>query len=151
MKFRQKGCLVASAWKDKKVVNVLSTIHDNSTSEVQRLVNTDGTLSRQNFVCPKMVSDYTSNMGGVNRATNISSITVTIIKLSNGMKKLDDIDTQRDRYFDTLNLKYIECEAGKCLDIQSLAKKKESARLQVVNKTGGGPPPEDTLKSWEKM
>ena len=35
-------------------------------------------------------------------------------------------------------------------DIQSLAKKKEAARLQVVNKTGGGPPPEDTLKSWEK-
>ncbi|XP_071157552.1 piggyBac transposable element-derived protein 4-like [Mytilus edulis] len=68
MKFRQKGCLVASAWKDKKVVNVLSTIHDNSTSEVQRLVNTEGTFSRQNFVCPKMVSDYTSNMGGVDRA-----------------------------------------------------------------------------------
>lgn len=35
-------------------------------------------------------------------------------------------------------------------DIQSLAKKKESARLQVVKKTGGGPPPDDTLKSWEK-
>ncbi|VDI33278.1 Hypothetical predicted protein [Mytilus galloprovincialis] len=35
-------------------------------------------------------------------------------------------------------------------DIQRLAKKKESARLQVVNKTGGGPPPEDTLKSWGK-
>ncbi|CAC5400459.1 unnamed protein product [Mytilus coruscus] len=35
-------------------------------------------------------------------------------------------------------------------DIQSLAKKKEAARLQAVRRTGGGPPPEDTLKSWEK-
>ncbi|CAC5385074.1 unnamed protein product [Mytilus coruscus] len=36
-------------------------------------------------------------------------------------------------------------------DIQSLAKKKEAARLQAVRRTGGGPPPEDTLKSWEKI
>ncbi|CAC5376995.1 unnamed protein product [Mytilus coruscus] len=35
-------------------------------------------------------------------------------------------------------------------DIQSLAKKKEAARLKAVRRTGGGPPPEDTLKSWKK-
>ncbi|CAC5426248.1 unnamed protein product [Mytilus coruscus] len=33
---------------------------------------------------------------------------------------------------------------------ESLAKKKEAARLQAVRRTGGGPPQEDTLKSWEK-
>ena len=35
-------------------------------------------------------------------------------------------------------------------DIQSLAKKKEATRLQEASRTGGGPPPQDDLKSWEK-
>ncbi|CAC5372919.1 unnamed protein product [Mytilus coruscus] len=42
MEFRQKGCLVAAAWKDKEIVNVLSKVHDNSSAQVLRPVNTGG-------------------------------------------------------------------------------------------------------------
>lgn len=52
----------------KMLPNILSTIHDTSIAQVQRLVNTDGNFSRQNFDCPKAIADYTSNMGGVDRA-----------------------------------------------------------------------------------
>ncbi|XP_021341429.1 piggyBac transposable element-derived protein 4-like [Mizuhopecten yessoensis] len=69
MAFRQKGPLVAVVWKDKKCVTALSTIHDNSFGEVQRLVKgEDGTFARQNVSCPKLLSDYTSYMGGVDKA-----------------------------------------------------------------------------------
>lgn len=68
MKFRQKGCLVASVWRDKKNVYTLSTIHDHSTTEVQRQVNINGNFIRQNFQCPKAIAEYTSNMGGVDHA-----------------------------------------------------------------------------------
>ncbi|XP_052061750.1 piggyBac transposable element-derived protein 4-like [Mytilus californianus] len=68
MKFRQKGFLVASVWRDKKNVYTVSTIHDHSTSQLKRLVNNDGTFTRQNFECPKAVADYTCNMGGVDHA-----------------------------------------------------------------------------------
>ncbi|KAJ8307185.1 hypothetical protein KUTeg_015269, partial [Tegillarca granosa] len=36
IQFRQKGPLAAVAWKDKKVVTVLSTIHSNSETIVKR-------------------------------------------------------------------------------------------------------------------
>lgn len=69
MTFRQKGPLVAVVWKDKKIVSALSTIHDESSVEVQRLTkNADGTFGRQNVLCPSMISDYVSYMGGVDKA-----------------------------------------------------------------------------------
>lgn len=68
MDFKQKGCLTAAVWRDKKNVYMLSSIHDNGTSEVQRGINVNGTFARQNFPCPKAVRDYTSYMGGVDHA-----------------------------------------------------------------------------------
>ncbi|XP_033731260.1 piggyBac transposable element-derived protein 4-like [Pecten maximus] len=69
MAFRQKGPLLAVVWKDKKCVTALSTIHDETTAEVQRLVKQeDGTFVRENFRCLKVIADYTSHIGGVDKA-----------------------------------------------------------------------------------
>lgn len=65
MKFKQKGCLVASVWKDKNNVYMLPTIHDNATTKVQRIVNQDKIFSREPFPCPKSAKDYSTYMGGV--------------------------------------------------------------------------------------
>ncbi|CAC5389166.1 unnamed protein product [Mytilus coruscus] len=63
--FKQKGAIAATVWKDKKNVSVISTIHDNSLTEVSRIVQNEGQFQRQQLQCPKMVADYTNHMGGV--------------------------------------------------------------------------------------
>ncbi|CAC5395945.1 unnamed protein product [Mytilus coruscus] len=65
--FRQKGAVAATVWKDKKNVSVISTIHDNGSTEVSRIVQNEGQFQRQQLQCPKMVADYTTHMGGVDR------------------------------------------------------------------------------------
>ncbi|XP_071151167.1 piggyBac transposable element-derived protein 4-like [Mytilus edulis] len=63
----KRGQFSATVWKDKKNVSVISTIHDNSLTEVSRIVQQEGQFQRQQLQCPKMVADYTSHMGGVDR------------------------------------------------------------------------------------
>ncbi|CAG2241919.1 unnamed protein product [Mytilus edulis] len=69
MQFRQKDAVAAVVWKDKKNVNLISSIHDFSVGAVQRNVQqADGIFQRQEIPCPQMISDYTQYMGGVDRA-----------------------------------------------------------------------------------
>lgn len=67
--FRQKGEITAVVWKDKKNVNVISTIHNDTAVTVQRNIQQDnGQFRRQDIACPKMVADYIKYMGGVDKA-----------------------------------------------------------------------------------
>ena len=69
MQFRQKDAVAAVVWKDKKNVNLISSIHDFSVGSVQRNVQqADGIFQQQAIPCPQMISDYTQYMGGVDRA-----------------------------------------------------------------------------------
>ncbi|KAJ8313510.1 hypothetical protein KUTeg_008071 [Tegillarca granosa] len=70
IQFRQKGPLAAVAWKDKKVVTVLSTIHSNSETIVQRSSHNRETVQfeQQDIACPIAVAQYTQYMGGVEKA-----------------------------------------------------------------------------------
>lgn len=61
--FRQKGPISAVVWKDKKIVSAISTIHDNSSTEVERSVQIEGQFTRQQIPCPQLIADYTSYMG----------------------------------------------------------------------------------------
>jgi len=65
--FRQKGPISAVVWKDKKIVSAISTIHDNSSTEVERSVQVEGQFTRQQIPCPQLIADYTSYMGGVDK------------------------------------------------------------------------------------
>ena len=67
--FRQSGNLVATAWKDNKVVNVASTLSDPSeTTSVDRRQK-DGT--RISVCCPLCVLLYNMYMGGVDEADQL--------------------------------------------------------------------------------
>ena len=67
--FRQSGNLVVTAWKDKKVVNMASTLADPSeTTSVER-GQKDGT--RISVTCPLCVALYNLYMGGVDEADQL--------------------------------------------------------------------------------
>ncbi|CAG2239267.1 UBP15 [Mytilus edulis] len=85
--FRQKGAISATVWKDKKNVSVISTIHDNSLTEVSRIVQQEGQFQRQQLQCPKMVADYTSHMGGVDVVTSTYSTISSVTKQINGQRE----------------------------------------------------------------
>ena len=67
--FRQCGNIVATAWKDNKVVNVASTLANpmDITSVNSRQI--DGT--RVPFTCPKCVELYNEHMGGVDEGNQL--------------------------------------------------------------------------------
>ena len=69
--FAQQGPLVLTAWRDRKVVHTLSTMHGDGKSTVSRRVRENGKFTRKNFCCPEVVLDYTANMGGVDRADQL--------------------------------------------------------------------------------
>ena len=67
--FRQSGNIVAVAWKDNKVVNVVSTLASaNDTTTVNR-TQKDG--SRLSVPCPRSVALYNEFMGGVDHGDQI--------------------------------------------------------------------------------
>ncbi|CAC5385904.1 unnamed protein product [Mytilus coruscus] len=68
MKFFQRKSISGVLWKDKKIVTAISTIHDHSRFEVQRLVQIDGQFDKADIPCPKIIVDYTKYMGGVDKA-----------------------------------------------------------------------------------
>ena len=67
--FRQCGNIVATAWKDNKVVNVVSTLSNatDTTSVLRR--QKDG--SRLTVTCPMCVAQYNRYMGGVDHADQL--------------------------------------------------------------------------------
>ena len=65
----QKGNLVASVWKDKKLVYVMSTnCQPEGATSVQRR-NRDGSV--QQVPCPPSVVEYNRYMGGVDKADQL--------------------------------------------------------------------------------
>ncbi|CAG2242476.1 unnamed protein product [Mytilus edulis] len=68
MQFFPRKAISGVLWKDKKIVSAISTIHDHSMSEVQRLVQVDGQFNKADIPCPKIIVDYTKYIGGVDRA-----------------------------------------------------------------------------------
>lgn len=73
----QQNQLLALAWRDRKVVYLLSTIHTNSVTEVSRRIRENNRFTRKIFPCPQGVSDYTTNMGGVDRADQLCGYYLT--------------------------------------------------------------------------
>lgn len=66
--YAQLLSLLCLAWRDRKIVYLLSTIHTNVTDKVQRTVRENGRFTRVPIDCPVAIQDYTKNMGGVDRA-----------------------------------------------------------------------------------
>ena len=67
--FRQSGDIVAVAWKDNKVVNVVSTLASaDDTTSVMR-TQKDGT--RQSVSCPRSVAVFNKFMGGVDHGDQL--------------------------------------------------------------------------------
>ena len=65
--FRQSGNLVCVTWKDKKTVNMLSTLPEGlEIGQVERKVKMQGQWQRKNFAQPKLIKLYNSHMGGAN-------------------------------------------------------------------------------------
>ena len=62
---KQKDDITAFVWRDKRLVYLLSTIHDDTTGSVQRTVKVDGQWYQQDICAPQAVCDCTSFMGGV--------------------------------------------------------------------------------------
>lgn len=64
--YRQKGSLVATVWRDRKLVYVMSTnCQPTGNTEVQRKEK-DG--SRQMISCPPSIVEYNRYMSGVDKA-----------------------------------------------------------------------------------
>lgn len=66
--FAQQGSLLCLAWRDRRIVTILTTIHSNVVDVVQRTVKENGRFARREVACPVAVQDYTRYMGGVDRA-----------------------------------------------------------------------------------
>lgn len=60
--------IVIFKWKDNKVVYLASNYHGNETTTIQR-TSKDG--SKSNVMCPILVKDYNSFMGGVDHADRL--------------------------------------------------------------------------------
>ncbi len=65
-----KGPLVVTAWRDRRIVFTLSSLHGSEQNVVSRRV--DGHFTRKNYPCPEAVHDYTANMGGVDMADQLA-------------------------------------------------------------------------------
>ena len=67
--FRQCGNIVATAWKDNKVVNVASTLADPTQLTTVKRRQKDGT--RIDVECPLCVALYNEYMGGVDYSDHL--------------------------------------------------------------------------------
>lgn len=66
---RQRGSLVSTVWKDRKLVYIMSTNSDPQKSATVQRRDRDGT--RQSVPCPPNVVDYNRYMGGVDHADQL--------------------------------------------------------------------------------
>jgi len=65
-KYRQRGNLVVTTWRDRKLVYIMSTnVSPTTTTTVKRRTK-DGHV--ENVTCPLSIQLYNSYMGGVDRA-----------------------------------------------------------------------------------
>ena len=65
----QRGKVTASAWKDNKVVTVMSTTSQPSATGTVLRRQRDGT--RVSVPCPEAILTYNRNMGGVDRGDQL--------------------------------------------------------------------------------
>ena len=64
--YRSSPPLLACAWKDKKIINFLSTMHQaTGPASVLRTVVSDGQVTREAVTCPPLLPDYQTFMRGV--------------------------------------------------------------------------------------
>ena len=66
---RQKGNLVATVWRDRRLVYVMSTNSDPRTPTTVQRKERDG--SSQTVSCPRSIVDYNKYMGGVDHADQL--------------------------------------------------------------------------------
>ena len=64
---RQSGPLHAYAWRDKRIVYVLSTL-PSSVGSINRVVRNNGRWTKTDIQCPEPIVQYTKYMGGVDLA-----------------------------------------------------------------------------------
>ena len=69
--FRQKGSIVTTAWKDKKVVYAVSNICDPDISQPVTRKQKDGSVKLVD--CPSTIVAYNKHMGGVDRGDQLRS------------------------------------------------------------------------------
>ena len=65
--FRYAEPLLAVTWQDKKAVHFLSTRHGTTSTTCQRTVRVNNKFERIEITQPVLASEYTANMGGVDR------------------------------------------------------------------------------------
>ena len=70
--FCQNGPLLVMAWRDRRIVFVMTSIHSPAMGQVERSVRVDNKFARQAFPAPVAVSQYTANMGGVDHADQLA-------------------------------------------------------------------------------
>ena len=68
-KFRQRGCLTAVVWQDKRQVNALSTLTDADSCVPVKRKEKDGTNTT--LTCPTAITTYNKYMGGVDRGDQL--------------------------------------------------------------------------------
>ena len=70
--YRASPPLLACAWKDKKIINFLTTMHKaTGPARVLRTVVSDGQVTREPVTCPPLLPDYQTFMRGVDRGDQL--------------------------------------------------------------------------------
>ncbi len=70
--YRSSPPLVACVWKDRRIINFLSTMHKaEGSSTVLRTVVRDGHVTRESLICPPLLPDYQTYMRGVDRGDQL--------------------------------------------------------------------------------
>ena len=70
--YRSSPPLLACAWKDRKIINFLTTMHNTTDpATVLRIVVSEGQVTREAVTCPPMVPDYQAFMRGVDRGDQL--------------------------------------------------------------------------------
>ena len=70
--YRSSPPLLACVWKDKKLVNFLSTMHKaTGPASVLRTVVSEGQVTREEVSCPPLLPDYQAYMRGVDRGDQL--------------------------------------------------------------------------------
>ena len=70
--YRASPPLLACVWKDKRIVNYLSTMHKaTGPATVLRTVVSEGRVTREDVMCPPLMPDYQAFMRGVDRGDQL--------------------------------------------------------------------------------
>ena len=69
--FRSSGPLLASVWKDKRIIHFLSTIHVAQASSPVTVQRREKDGTRSNVECLPLLPDYQSFMRGIDRGDQL--------------------------------------------------------------------------------